>query len=91
MDDNVILISEFFNGKLEIISRSEGKRLNKYMEEYSVVYLCYNDIMEIGQGFADQVYRLDKTVKLNLNVTKEVYDMIDRATDCHWTQNIEEE
>lgn len=42
----------------QIISRSQGKRLTARFEQFKTVVLDFDNVSMIGQGFADQVFRV---------------------------------
>lgn len=42
----------------QIVSRSEGKRLVAGLEKFQEVELDFRDVQGIGQGFADEVFRI---------------------------------
>ena len=72
------------HGPEQLISRSQAKRLLARFERFKVVLLDFRGIDEIGQAFADEVFRvfpeLHPEVKLiPINTTKEVKKLIKRA------------
>lgn len=72
------------HGPEQLISRSQAKRLLARFERFKVVLLDFKGIDEIGQAFADEVFRvfpaLHPRVKLiPINTTKEVKKIIKRA------------
>ena len=72
------------HGPEQLISRSQAKRLLARFERFKVVLLDFKGIDEIGQAFADEVFRvfpdLHPGVKLiPINTTKEVKRIIKRA------------
>lgn len=65
------------------ISRSQARRLMAGMEKFEEVTLDFGNIPEIGQAFADEVFRVwqnkNPAIKLNvLNANKSVSNMIKR-------------
>jgi hypothetical protein len=40
------------------ISRSEAKRLVANLEKFSEIVLDFRDVKSVGQGFADEVFRV---------------------------------
>lgn len=69
-----------------LISRSQGKRLVARFEGFRKVVLDFSDIDEIGQAFADEVFRVfaDNHPEVQLevqNATDYVQRMIRRITD----------
>jgi anti-sigma regulatory factor (Ser/Thr protein kinase) len=72
------------HGPEQLISRSQAKRLLARFERFKVVLLDFKGIDEIGQAFADEVFRvfpdLHPEVKLiPINTTREVKKLIKRA------------
>jgi DNA-binding transcriptional ArsR family regulator len=72
------------HGQEQLISRSQAKRLLTRFDRFKVVLLDFTGIDEIGQAFADEVFRvfphLHPEVKLiPTNTTKEVKKLIKRA------------
>lgn len=66
------------------ITRSEAKRLIRRFDSFKEVCLDFNGISEIGQGFADELFRVfhlnhpevDVTA---INMTEDVQKMINRV------------
>jgi len=72
------------HGPEQLISRSQAKRLLARFERFKVVLLDFKGIDEIGQAFADELFRvfpdLHPGIKLTpINTTKEVKRIIKRA------------
>lgn len=72
------------HGQEQLISRSQAKRLFTRFDRFKVVLLDFKGIDEIGQAFADEVFRVFPSshpeVKLiPVNTTKEVKKLIKRA------------
>lgn len=68
----------------KLISRSQAKRLLTRAERFKEVFLDFKGITEIGQGFADEVFRIfvrdHPDVKVNhINASEDVVSMIRRA------------
>jgi hypothetical protein len=42
----------------QLVSRSQAKRLLTRFENFSEVFLDFNDVEEIGQAFADEIFRV---------------------------------
>ena len=66
------------------ISRSQAKRLTAGFEKFKSVILDFNDVKEIGQAFADEVFRVyqnaHQTTKISfINANKNVKKMIERV------------
>lgn len=67
-----------------LISRSQAKRLLNHIERFQEVVLDFSDIKQIGQGFADQIFRVFQNehpkIKINvINSNRLVEQMISRA------------
>lgn len=68
----------------KLVSRSQAKRLVARFEKFKTVVLDFEGVEEIGQGFADEIFRVFANshpgVKLiPANVTPAVHQMIGRA------------
>ena len=66
------------------ISRSEAHRVMTGMEKFKTVILDFNGIQTIGQGFADEVFRVWKSAHPGIeikaeNANDDVMFMIKRA------------
>ena len=69
---------------MSLVSRSQAKRLVARFEGFKTVLLDFTDVAEIGQAFADQIFRVfansHPLIKLTeINTTDEVQRMILRA------------
>lgn len=68
----------------KLISRSQAKRLLTRAERFKEVFLDFKGVTEIGQGFADEVFRVfvrdhpDVAIK-PINASEDVVGMIKRA------------
>jgi len=67
------------------VSRSQAKRLLARFDRFERIELDFSDIDEIGQGFADEVFRVFQTQHPNsqivaVNCSKPVERMINRVT-----------
>ena len=68
----------------QLISRSQAKRILARADRFSEVMLDYHGVTEIGQAFADEVYRVyqrahpDVTI-VSVNTTAEIRNMMNRA------------
>ena len=67
-----------------LLSRSQAKRLISRFERFLEVVLDFDGVKQIGQAFADQIFRVFKNkypnVRLtNINTTKDVANMIKRV------------
>lgn len=68
-------------GQADLISRSQGKRLMARLDRFEVVELDFAGIEDIGQGFADEVFRVyvnahPEMQVLHKNANKQVLSMI---------------
>jgi anti-sigma regulatory factor (Ser/Thr protein kinase) len=71
-------------GPEQLVSRSQGKRLSARFEKFKTVILDFKGINEIGQAFADEVFRVFPTlhpeVKLVwVHATSDIKNFIKRA------------
>jgi hypothetical protein len=67
-----------------LVSRSQAKRLMARVEQFRVVVLDFKDVDEIGQAFADEVFRVFRNqhpqVEIShINANQRVNQMIQRA------------
>lgn len=67
-----------------LVSRSQAKRIVNRLEKFKEVYLDFKDVTEIGQGFADEIFRVfqneHREIKLiSVNTSPAVLQMIRRA------------
>lgn len=67
-----------------LVSRSQAKRLTMRFEKFQTVVLDFEGVAEIGQAFADEVFRVfqqshPQTTLATVNLTPAVDDMIHRA------------
>lgn len=72
----------------KLISRSQAKRLLKRADKFKEVVLDFSGITEIGQAFADEIFRVYKNanplVKLHWgDASADVESMIDRALNAN--------
>lgn len=68
----------------KLVSRSQAKRLYQRFEKFSRVVLDFEGVAEIGQAFADELFRVfpsehPKVELVPIHTTKLVSQMIDRA------------
>lgn len=66
------------------MSRSQAKRIMLNADKFKVIFLDFEDIKTIGQGFADQIFRVYKNKNpdiqiIPINTNKEVDFMIKRS------------
>lgn len=78
----VHLAKEYLN--YPMVSRSLAKRILSNIEKFKVVFLDFTDIKTIGQGFADEIFRVYKNKNpdieiLPINTNDEIDFMIKRA------------
>lgn len=77
----VKLVKEY---EKNLISRSVAKRILNNLEKFKEITFDYKGIENIGQGFADQIYRVfqnenPEVILNNINVNEEIEFMINRA------------
>lgn len=70
----------------EHVSRSSAKRLLSGLDKFSVVVLDFKDVHSIGQGFADEIFRVFPTghpkIKIDaVNCSQAVKTMINHVVD----------
>ena len=68
----------------KLVSRSQAKRLTMRFERFQTVMLDFTDVAEIGQAFADEVFRVFRQAHPNTQLipakmTPEVANMVKRA------------
>lgn len=68
----------------KLVSRSQAKRITLRFEKFRHVILDFSGVSEIGQAFADEIFRVFKTAHPNIimipsNMTDAVKDMVSRA------------
>lgn len=68
----------------KLVSRSQAKRLTKRFERFQTVVLDFSGVAEIGQAFADEVFRVFQhahptTALLPINMEDRVMSMVSRA------------
>lgn len=69
----------------KLISRSQGKRLTLRFEQFRIVMLDFDGVEEIGQAFADEVFRVFQqahptTALVPIHMTQAVENMYARVT-----------
>lgn len=67
-----------------LISRSQAKRVMANCKKFTETILDFNNVQEIGQGFADEIFRVyqnaNKELKIQaINMNENVKFMVDRA------------
>lgn len=67
-----------------LVSRSQAKRLLSRLEKFKEVYLDFTDVTDIGQAFADEIFRVFKNAHpsirlMPIKASPEVERMIKRA------------
>jgi anti-sigma regulatory factor (Ser/Thr protein kinase) len=69
----------------KLVSRSQAKRLTRRFDKFSTVILDFEGVEEIGQGFADEIFRVFKNnhPKITMHVTNQVpaVDMMIKHVD----------
>lgn len=83
-DKTVVPVDLAKYGVDELISRSQAKRLLARVELFKRVVFDFKNVDQIGQAFADQIFRVfaNEHPEINLtpiNMSKEVREMISRA------------
>ncbi|RTL33038.1 MAG: DUF4325 domain-containing protein [Burkholderiales bacterium] len=68
----------------KLVSRSQAKRLTMRFERFQTVVLDFSEVAEIGQAFADEVFRVfqiahPQTLLMPLHMTPAVSAMVARA------------
>ena len=68
----------------KLVSRSQAKRIVMRFERFRHVILDFSGVSEIGQAFADEIFRVFQTAHPNImmvpeNMTDAVKDMVSRA------------
>jgi anti-sigma regulatory factor (Ser/Thr protein kinase) len=78
-----IVVKLFTRGDT-FISRSEARRVTSGLERFREVVLDFRGVVEVGQGFVDEIFRVwavahRRTKVMPVNLTKEVEFMIKRT------------
>lgn len=68
----------------EHVSRSQARRILKGLNKFKVIMLDYNSVPLVGQGFADEIYRVFQERHPNIrieneNMCEDVGFMVERA------------
>jgi anti-sigma regulatory factor (Ser/Thr protein kinase) len=63
-------------GPEQLVSRSQGKRLSARFEKFRTVILDFKGINEIGQAFADEVFRVFPTLHPEVKLKAELYPRV---------------
>ncbi|MCW5205659.1 DUF4325 domain-containing protein [Desulfobulbus sp. F5] len=84
-DKTVVPVSLARYGNESLVSRSQAKRLLARIDRFKRVILDFEGVEEIGQAFADEVFRVFRNqhpeIQLQaINTVPDVKAMIDRAT-----------
>ena len=71
-----------------LVSRSQAKRLLNRFERFKVVVLDFEGVQEVGQAFADEIFRVfsnfhPATEIRALNANEQVQKMIARAKNAN--------
>jgi hypothetical protein len=87
-DKTIIPISLAFQGDDMLVSRSQAKRLLNRFERFKVVVLDFEGVQEVGQAFADEIFRVfsnfhPATEIRALNANEQVQKMIARAKNAN--------
>jgi anti-sigma regulatory factor (Ser/Thr protein kinase) len=80
-----IMVSNAMLGGRQLVSRSQAKRLTAGLEKFNKVILDFEGVNMVGQGFADQVFRVFAASQPDIeiiceNTSKEVDAMIAHVT-----------
>lgn len=80
-----ILVSNAMLGGKQLVSRSQAKRLTAGLEKFNKVILDFDGVEMLGQGFADQVFRVYALAHSDVeiaceNTSKAVDAMIEHVT-----------
>jgi uncharacterized protein (DUF1330 family) len=83
-DKTVVPVKLTTRGGNSLVSRSEAKRLMAQLDVFKVVVLDFKDVDRIGQGFADEVFRVFRRTHPDLqiefiNANADVLQTIKRA------------
>lgn len=78
------IVVKLFEVGSQFISRSEAKRILNSLEKFREVILDFHQVQEIGQGFADEVFRVwaglhPMTTLIPINMSEAVGFMVNRA------------
>lgn len=95
-DKTIIPISLAFQGDDMLVSRSQAKRLLNRFERFKVVVLDFEGVQEVGQAFADEIFRVfsnfhPATEIRALNANEQVQKMIASTLSSLilWIQSLE--
>lgn len=64
-----VRLLEYREANPVLVSRSQAKRLLTRFERFNNIILDFQDVEEIGQGFADEVFRVFASQHPNTNIT----------------------
>ena len=83
-DSTVIPVVLMDSNSMGLVSRSQARRLLSRLENFKNVVLDFKGVSEIGQAFADEIFRVFPSyhpdVKISaVNTTSDVASMIQRA------------
>jgi hypothetical protein len=72
----------------QLVSRSQAKRVLVRFEDFSEVFLDFNDVETIGQGFADEIFRVFRNSHpeielIAINANEEIQRMIKYVIDAN--------
>ena len=70
-----ILVSNAMLGGKQLVSRSQAKRLTAGLEKFNTVILDFEGVSIIGQGFADQIFRVFALSQPDLNLYVKIHRM----------------
>ena len=84
MLNHIVLVRRAQPEGEKLVTRSQAKRLTAQFEKFEHVVLDFEGVDEIGQAFADEVFRVFQnahpgTLLAPTNMTEAVEDMVKRA------------
>ena len=63
-----VIVNLFTKAKDSYVSRSEAKRLLSNLEKFKIIVLNFKNVKGIGQGFADEIFRVFKNKYPNIEI-----------------------
>ncbi len=82
--DKTEIIVKLFESDVEYVSRSQARRVLAGLDKFKKIILDFRDVSGIGQGFADEIFRVFKNKHSDIeieteNTNKAIEMMIERA------------
>ncbi len=78
--DKTEIIVKLFESDVEYVSRSQARRVLVGLDKFKKIVLDFKDISGIGQGFADQIFRVFKNkhpdIEIEVKNANEVVEMM---------------